>query len=187
MHIFQTDRTALVLIDVQEKLFSVMQNRESLLHGLLTAVRGLALLKVPILWLEQNPEKMGPTIEPLREPLADNTPIAKMSFSCCGAEDFLDRLRACGRDQILVAGIETHVCVAQTALHLMQQAFAVQVITDAVSSRHAQDHEIALQRIRDAANQRGSGPALTTAETILFELMQSASHLAFRDMLPIVR
>lgn len=187
MTFFEPQRSAVLLIDVQEKLFSVMQEQDALLQGLTRIVRGAWQFEVPILWFEQNPAKMGPTLAPLRELLEGNTPIPKMTFGCCEVPACKEHLAQSGRDQILLAGIETHVCVAQTALQLLTQGTHFQVLADAVSSRRICDHQTALQRIQGAALQSGQGPAITTSEALLFEWMQTAEHPHFRDVLRIVR
>ena len=182
------ERTVLVLIDVQAKLTAVMQEQEALLKGLHKIVAGVQKLGIPVLWNEQNPERMGSTVESLRDLLLPAEPIPKMSFGCCGSAPFMEALRKTGRDQVLLAGIETHVCVFQTAVQLLDNGYHVQVVSDAVSSRTPLDREIGLKRLEHAASGRKSCLSpLTTAESALFELMQSAQHPHFRDILKIIR
>jgi len=161
-----------------------------LVANLIKLIKGVKLLDIPIIWLEQNPDKMGQTIPEIRELLADQDPIAKMSFSCCGVEAFEDALVASGRrKQILIAGIETHVCVYQTAAELIRDGFSAEVVVDAVSSRTATDKELGIRKIQACgARSSGSGQGhITTVETALFELMRTAEHPAFRDMLKVVK
>ena len=172
---------ALALVDVQEKRFSVMHEKDALSDRLQRLVRGCLALKLPVVWMEQTPGKMGPTIPALRELLGALTPLAKSSFSCCGSPAFLQALQDAGRRQVLLAGIETHVCVYQTAAHLVRAGYAVEVVADAVSSRAAADRRVGLQKIRDA------GAGVTSVETALFELLQTAEHPAFREILRIVK
>lgn len=181
--------TLLVLIDVQEKLTAVMNGREALVSNLTKLVKGMRTLNIPILWLEQNPAKMGNTISELSSLLDGNSPIPKMTFSCCGSDAFTIAVQESGRKQILVAGIETHVCVYQTATALIRAGYAVEVIANAVSSRQLVDHTIGLEKIRDCGrNSVGSGQGhITTVETVLFELLSTADHARFRDILNIVR
>ena len=185
----ESQHTALLLIDIQEKLAAVMHDREKLVQGLLKLVAGVQALDIPILWVEQNPTRMGPTIAELHELLTPAyQPVAKMHFSCCGAPQCMDTLRALGRKQILIAGIETHVCVYQTACHLLAQAYQVQVVVDATASRKQLDVDIALRRLQFVASAYEQAiPPLTTVEAALFELMQTAEHPAFRDILTIIR
>jgi nicotinamidase-related amidase len=188
MHL-DLQRAALALIDVQEKLLVTMHNPDVVLKQLVKLVAGAKTLDIPILWNEQNPERLGPTAAPLREILASYTkPIPKMSFGCCGSAGFMTALKATGRDQILIAGIEAHVCVYQTAEQLLQQKYHFQIVADAVSSRNPLDQEITLLRIaHEATIQQTQLPPLTTTEAALFELMKTAEHPRFKDILKIIR
>jgi len=179
--IFTTDRTVLVLIDVQEKLAPLMYERDALVRAQSQLLKGAAALRLPVIWMEQLPDKMGATIPELRERLAGLTPLSKGAFSCCGEPAFRDALRTTGQTHILLAGIESHVCVYQTAVDLIADGFKVKIVADAVSSRTAANRQAGL----DAA--RAAGADLTTVEMILFELMRDSSHPAFREILKIVR
>jgi len=124
---------------------------------------------------------MGPTIDLLRDELADLEPLNKMSFSCWGDPSIRARLESLNRDQVILAGIETHVCVFQTTADLVETGYEVHVVTDAVSSRTAANREVGLERIRTC------GARLTSVESVLFELMRTSEHPAFRDVLKIVK
>ena len=176
-----TGRALFVLVDVQGKLAQLMQERESLYDHLERLVRGVRVLGLPIIWLEQNPRGLGPTIPELARHLPDLRPIPKMSFSCCGCADFRSALEAAGRDQILIAGIEAHVCIYQTTVDLLSQGYQVQVVADAVSSRSASNRHIGLARVR------ASGAALTSVEMALFEMLGVAEGPQFKEILKIVR
>ena len=175
------NNTLLTLIDVQEKLTAVMHNRDELVQNLLKLVKGMQLLNVPIIRLEQNPEKMGRTIPEL-DRLFRDPPIPKMSFSCCGSVDYMNAITALDRKNIIIAGIETHVCVYQTAADLAEYGYSVEVVANATSSRTPINKDIALAKINST-----DGAGITTIETIIFELMRSAEHPAFRDMLKIIK
>jgi len=176
-----SDDTVLVLVDVQGRLAEIMHEKEALFDNLQRLIKGMQALKVPILWLEQIPEKMGPTIPPLAALLTGEQPIRKTSFSACGNDIFMKRLHSLGRKRVVVAGIETHVCIYQTAKDLVERDYEVDVVADAVSSRSAANKQVALTAIQDA------GARLTSTEMILFELMQTAEHPAFREMLRIIK
>jgi nicotinamidase-related amidase len=173
--------TVLTLVDVQGKLAQLMYNRDELFANLQKLLRGAQALALPVIWVEQNPSRMGETIAELRDLLKGETAIAKMSFSCCGDAAFLDRLRLLRRHHVLLAGIETHVCIYQTALDLLALQFQVDVVADAVSSRTASNRSLALERIRCA------GANLTSVEMALFELLKTAEHPAFRAILALVK
>ena len=138
------------------------------------------MLGITILWVEQNPQGLGPTIPEIADILSNIQPISKMSFSSCRNDDFLQALNALNRKQVLVAGIEAHVCVYQTAADIVDIGYEVQVVTDAVSSRNVENKEIGLQRMRD------SGVSLTSVETALFELLKVAEGEQFKEILKIV-
>ncbi len=174
--------TMLVIVDVQGKLAQLMADKEELFANLERLIRGADVLELPILWTEQYPKGLGPTIQPLAELLAPTRqPMPKVSFSCCGCPAFVEALQATGRRQVLLAGIETHVCVYQTTADLLSAGYEVQVMGDAVSSRTARNREIGLQRMRDL------GAAVTSVEMALFELQRVARGDRFRALARIVR
>lgn len=177
----QLDQTVLVIVDVQGKLAQLMHARERLVENLGRLMRGAQALAVPLLVTEQNPTRMGPTIPELGSLLGDLHPIAKMSFGCAEEPAFMQALESLGRRHVLVAGIETHVCVFQTAAQLQPRGFGVQVVADAVSSRTESNYRFGLERIRNA------GVPLTTVESALFELLGTADHPAFRTVLGLVK
>jgi nicotinamidase-related amidase len=177
----QLDSTVLVVIDVQDKLFRVMPEREALAASLRKLVRGAQVLGVPVILTEQNPKGLGPTIAELADLMPGIQPIPKFSFSCCGEERFRRELEALGRRQVLLAGIELHICVYQTALDLLASGYEVQVVADCVTTRLLENREIGLMRLRDA------GVSLTTAEMALFELLKTAEGDVFKEISRIVK
>lgn len=177
----KTDDTVLVLVDVQGKLAQLMDGKEALYQNLRKLVQGFQVLGLPILWVEQNAAGLGPTIPELAELLVGQTPLAKFSFSCCGEADFMEKLRATGRRQVLIAGIEAHVCIYQTATELLKLGYEVEVVADGVSSRTAANRELALHKMPQL------GARLTSVEMALFELLGKAEGPAFKAMLKIVK
>lgn len=172
----------LIVVDIQEKLTAVMAEKETLLKNASILVRGFRELGVPILWLEQVPSSLGQTVAPLVEELAGLCePIDKNTFSCCGNKTFMSRLNALNRDQVILTGIETHVCIYQTALELYSRGFEPQVPADAVSSRTIDNKSIALDRLS------GEGVKITSTETVLFELLKSSTHEKFRAIAKLIK
>jgi nicotinamidase-related amidase len=171
----------LVLIDVQEKLTAVMHERDRLVESLIRLIRGAQLLGLPIVWCEQNPQGLGPTVGELAGLLGDLKPIEKKSFGCMGSAEFAERMGELSPHFVLLAGIETHVCVYQTAAQLAEANYEVQVVADAVSSRTHENKALGLERIR------ASGASLTSVETVLFELLGTAEDARFREILKIVK
>jgi len=173
--------TALVLLDVQGKLATLMHEREALYRGLRLLIQGVQVLRLPILWLEQYPQGLGPTIPEVTELLAGQQPLAKTCFSACGLSEFTVRLRQTGRRQLLLAGIETHICVYQTCRDLLSQGYEVEVVTDAVSSRTAENRRLGIERMVAA------GAAATSVELCLFELLGRAGTPEFKQIAQLVK
>ena len=136
---------------------------------------------MPIFITEQYPQGLGSTEAEILQALQGQAPVQKMTFSCCGAEDLISKLRESGIKQIVVAGIESHVCVQQTALDLLAQEFQVQVPKEAVSSRKELDYETALERMARA------GVVLTTVEAVLFELLERAGTPEFKQISQLIK
>jgi nicotinamidase-related amidase len=176
------NNTALVVIDVQGKLAQLMSHKETLFDNLQKIIKGAQVLELPIIWNEQLPEKLGPTTSEIADLLANTTqPIAKSSFSCCGNPPFMDALKATQRKQVLLTGIETHVCVYQTCRDLLDLGYEVQVVSDAVSSRSPENRQIGLERMHEA------GATLTSTEMALFELLRVAEGPRFKEITRIVK
>lgn len=174
-------KTALIIIDVQGKLAHLMYRKEALFENLQKIIKGAQILGIPILWLEQNPEGLGPTIPEVADLLSNTEPISKLSFSSCRNDRFMQALKALNRKEILIAGIETHVCVYQTAVDLVNLGYEVQIVADAVSSRTMENKKIGLQKMRDA------GVSLTSTETALFELLKVAEGKQFKEILKVIK
>ncbi len=175
--------TLLLIVDVQERLLPTMFEAERVArYGALLA-RAARRLEIPVVVTEQYPEKLGPTVEPLREAMGEFTPIAKILFSACTEETMqtLSALRESGRTAVLLCGLETHVCVTQTALDLREAGFSVFVAQDAVSSRYESDKKAGLERMR------GAGAVLCSTEMAVFELLREAGTPDFKVLLPFIK
>ena len=175
------ENTLLVIVDVQGNLAHSMYRKEVLFKNIRELIKGMQALEMPIILTEQNPTGLGPTIPELAELLPDIQPIAKMSFSCCRNEDFMHALKVHNRNRILIAGIEAHICVYQTAVQLTSMGYEVEVVADAVGSRIQANRDIGLQKMRD------SGIGVTCIETAFFELIETAEDKRFKKILRIVK
>lgn len=173
--------TLLVIVDIQEKLVRAMHAREELLLRAQQLVQGARVLNLPILCTEQNPKGLGVTVPEIAGFLPAVQPIIKFSFGCFGSGDFVAALGAASRRNVLIAGIETHVCVYQTALELLAKGYHVEVVADACSSRTPENKQIGLEKMRAA------GAAVTSVETALFELLKVAEGPVFKQILNIVK
>ena len=173
--------TVLIVVDVQGKLAQLMNKKEKLYDNLQKIIQGAKILNLPIIWMEQYPKGLGPTIPEIVSLLPDQQPISKTSFSCCGESGFMTKLNAIGRHQVLICGIETHVCIHQTALDLIEMGYKVQIVSDAVSSRSKENKEIGLQKMAAA------GAILTSVEMALFELLRVAGTEEFKAISKILK
>ncbi|MEW6753380.1 MAG: hydrolase [Candidatus Latescibacterota bacterium] len=173
--------TGLVLVDIQGKLATFMHERDSLYRSLQILVQGARILELPIFWLEQYPQGLGPTIPEVAELLPGQRPLAKLCFSGCGLPEFLQQLHDSGRRALLVAGIEAHICVYQTVRDLLGYGYHVEVVTDAVSSRTAENRRTGLERMA------AQGARLTSVEMCLFELLRQAGSPQFRQIVQLVK
>jgi len=179
--ILRRDSTALLLIDLQEKILSVMQNQEGIIDKSLKLIKGFKVLNVPIFYTEQYPKGLGTTSPILLKELEGLSPIQKMTFSCFGVENFFNRLTDNNVMQVVIAGVESHVCVQQTVLDLLANNFQVNVVADATSSRDDTDYKFALERMRN------HGAEITTAESVLFELMNVSGTDEFKKISEIIK
>ena len=171
----------LVIIDVQGKLAQIMHDREDLVKNLQILISGAKLLETPIIWMEQLPDKLGPTIPEIQELLPDIEPIVKNVFSCARNEEFNGRLQELHGHDIILAGIESHVYVYQTAMDLLGQDFTVHVAADAVSSRTDSNKQLGLERMLL------EGVVQTSVEMVLFELQGVATGDRFRKLAKLVK
>ena len=174
-------RSGLLVVDIQERIASVMLHRQQVIDNAQKTIRACHLLQVPIFITEQYPQGLGPTEPDLIEALGEVIPMSKLTFSCCGIEGLGNQLRACNIEQIILVGIEAHVCVQQTALDLLTRGFQVQVLKDCVSSRKESDYETALHRMRTA------GVIISTLEAALFELLGEAGTPKLKEVSKLIK
>jgi len=171
--------TALLVIDVQEKLMVKVPDADALVRNIGFLIDGARALGLTVLATEQYPKGLGPTVPDLARRLPDRPD--KQAFSCCAVPAVMDALQRQARPKVLLAGIETHVCVQQTALDLLAQGFQVYVAIDAVGSRFAIDRETALRRMERL------GATLVTSETAVFEWVGGAHSPHFKDISRLVK
>jgi hypothetical protein len=171
--------SVLVVVDVQDKLLVKIPAAAALVRSIGFMLDAAKLFDVPARATEQYPKGLGPTTAELAKRFPPDLP-AKTAFSCCGAAGFLADLRGLARPHVVLTGMETHVCVAQTALDLIEAEFAVFLPVDAVASRFAVDHDTGLRRLERA------GAIPTTAEAVAFEWAADASHPRFKELSKLV-
>lgn len=174
-------KCGLVLIDVQEKLLGVMQNSQQVEKNCGILIQIAKALDIPILWCQQYPKALGLTVAPLAELLYENSPTDKLSFSCCGSAEFTRRFEALNVEAAVLCGIESHVCVFQTAMDILHQGMKVHVIADAISSRIEENRQIGIARMSAA------GVVISSTEMFLFELLRSAEHPKFKELAALIK
>ncbi len=177
----EISKTALVVVDVQGKLAELMSDKEALFTNIAILIKAAKMLGIPIIWCQQVPAVLGPTVPQIAELLEYTEPIDKYTFSCCSNRDFSTRIKELKPSQVILTGIETHICIYQTAMDLMDTGLDVNVIADAVSSRLAENKHIALQRLNS------EGALLSTTEMALFELLKDAKHENFKEIAKLVK
>ena len=170
---------ALIIIDIQEKIIRPIFNKDSIIKNIKKLVNTYQILEENIFISEQNPLKLGETIPELL-PKARFKKIEKMVFSLANIQDFLNELKNKKISNLIVCGIETHICIQQTVLDFLQKGFEVILLSDAMGSRNRVDHEIGLQRMTQ------SGAILTTTESIIFELCKTADRKEFKEIRNII-
>jgi len=173
--------SALLVIDVQEKLTAAMPQADRLIFNCRRLAQGARTLDVPVVATEQYPEGLGPTVAPILEQLDRERIGVKKTFSCGPCGSLFSELRQAGRDRIVVCGIEAHVCVLQTVLDLLADGWMVHVAVDAVTSRFDPDYQTALRRMES------SGAVLVTVEMALFEWCETADRPEFKAISRLVR
>ena len=173
--------TGLVVVDLQQRLLPVMVEPERLVQNAVRLLKGAAVLGLPVFSTEQNPKGLGPTVPEVAAAIPGFTPMEKLAFSACGAAGFVSALKARKVTEILLCGIEAHVCVAQSCFDLLDEGFNVFVAADAISSRTTQNCRIGLERMRDAR------AVIVSTEMALFELLGQAGTEEFKQVLGLVK
>ena len=178
---FDIVKSCLIVVDVQGKLAELMDDKATLFANIEILIKTAQILDIPIIRCEQNPKALGPTITQLDQLMTQNPPVEKFSFSCLGDEKFTDRLKALSRKQIILCGIEAHVCIYQTAMDLLDRDYQVSLIADAVSSRTPENKKIAIDRLDS------EGVFISSTEMILFELLKTAKHPKFKEIAKLIK
>lgn len=172
---------SIVVVDIQEKLLPAIFDKERLLKNAVCLLKGATILQIPVLVTEQYPKGLGSTVQAIRDAVPGFSALEKVAFSSCGAAGFTDALASKGISDVILCGMETHVCVLQTTLDLVENGFRVYVVSDAVSSRTQENHRLGLQRMHDA------GATIVSVEMALFELLEKAGTPEFKQVLELMK
>jgi nicotinamidase-related amidase len=176
----EAEQCALVVIDIQQKLLPPIFDKEQLVRNAQLLIRAAGILKIPTLVSTQYAKGLGATVPEIADLLEGTEAIDKTLFSCFGSDAFCSLLKRMPgqRNTLLLCGMESHICVAQTALAALREGYLVHVASDAVSSRTESNWKIGLQRMGAA------GAVISSTEMIIYELMRASSSLAFKELLP---
>ena len=177
----KADRSALVVIDIQDKLAPAVAAIERVVANVGVLIAAATRLGVPVLVSEQYPKGLGSTVKDVSSLVPEGARVAKVHFSCMGDEGFARRFKSLDRRQVVLAGIEAHVCVLQTAVDLLQRGFDVFVVGDATSSRTSENHRAALRRLSS------DGVRIVTTEMVLFEWLERAGTPEFKELSRLIR
>jgi nicotinamidase-related amidase len=175
------DRTIALVIDLQERLFPFIHENEKLLKNVPILVQGLKALGIHIFVTEQYIKGLGPTVDPIAQALGDIKRIEKMSFSCCDEPRLMEGIAVTGKENVIIAGIESHVCVLQTVIDLIRNGYHPIVVEDCISSRKETDKRIAIERMKK------EGAIITTYESVLFELLRYSGTEQFKIISRLVK
>ncbi|MDT8440803.1 MAG: hydrolase [Desulfuromonadales bacterium] len=177
------DRAVLVVIDIQERLVPAMSEKvyERVRNSVEILAKTAGLLDLPVVTTEQYPKGIGHTVADLAEVCSRGPVVEKVSFGCCGEPSFVETIKETGRSQVIITGMETHVCVYQTVLGLLQHGFEVQLVKDAVCSRHKEDY------LAGIACAEQAGAVVATTEMVLFQLLKESTHPAFKAVSAMVK
>ncbi len=182
MTILNIEDSVVMIIDVQEKLLNAVFNKASLEKKATTLANTAKILGIPVIVTEQYPKGLGATVETLREVLPENTQyFEKTAFSALENNDVLEALKNSGKKQVVIFGIETHICVSQTTNALIQEGFEVSVIRDACGSRSELEYLAGLERMKD------NGAHVLTTEIALFEWLKGAKHPKFKEVQMLIK
>lgn len=179
--LIERQRSCLLVIDVQERLLPAMAAAADVVANSAVLIRAAKRLGVPVLVSEQYPKGLGRTVGSLSSLVPEGPAVEKTEFSCATAPGYLERLKATGRDQLVLTGIEAHVCVLQTALQFRVLGYAVFAVADAISSRKPESVALALARMREA------GAMPVTTEMVLFEWLERAGTAEFKELSALIR
>ena len=175
------ENTLLLVIDVQEKIFATMHEQIEMEENIIRLIKGAKAMDIPIVWTEQYTKGLGRTIKSVRNALQDYKVMEKKAFSCMGDHSIKNRIKSYGKKQILICGIEAHICVYQTALDLMERNLDVYIASDAVMSRKKLNYHLALERLRDI------GAKITSVEMALFEIQKVAEGDTFKVIAELIK
>ena len=181
MGLLSKEGATLIIIDIQEKLFPHIHKREEVSENVRRLIKFARIMGIPIVLTEQYPKGLGATIREIKELIPRVKPIEKVEFSCFGSEEFIRALKRLDTKTLILTGIETHICVSQTAIESLDLGYSVCVVSDATSSRREDDKTIGIERMKQ------SGAVISSTEMLIYELLRRAGTQEFKEALKLVK
>jgi nicotinamidase-related amidase len=181
MELIDRENTGLLVIDVQEKLMEVMGQKQRIIDNIIRLLHLSKIFHLPVMLTEQYPKWLGPTLPEIVENLPSYDPISKMHFNCCDVDAFNDQLESQSYKNIIVTGVESHICVFQTCVSILVQGYNVHVPQDAVDSRTDENWRVGLKLMEQA------GAIITSTEAVIYQILKEAGTKEFKRMLKIIR
>jgi nicotinamidase-related amidase len=175
--LLSADSTGVVLLDVQEKLMPVMGRQEKVTENILRILHLSNLYNLPVVQTEQYPKWLGSTLPEIKELLSSYDPIEKLHFNCCDVETFNARLESEDFKNVILMGVESHICILMTCISLLEKGYKIHVPQDAVDSRTDENWRVGLELMREA------GARITSTETIIYQILNKAGTREFKEML----
>jgi nicotinamidase-related amidase len=179
--LISAEGAVLVIIDVQEKLFLRMVEKEKLAENMVRLIQFADVMKIPIILTEQYPKGLGHTVAPVKKLVPHIAPVEKVEFSCFGSAKFKEALANLEPKTLIITGIEVHICITQTAIEGIQSGYKICVVEDAVSSRNLSDKAAAIERMRQ------NGATIVTSEMLIYEILRKAGTPEFKKALKLVK
>ncbi len=179
--ILDKGNSILVIVDFQQKLLATFKKPDGLVENCVKLIRFAKIVGLPIVWTEQYPKGLGPTVDEIASELSGLAPVEKLSFSCFGEPGFVEELSRHKARQVIVCGIETHICVEQTVLDGIACGYQAHVAVDACGSRKKSDHKAGLRKMDQG------GAVLTSSEMAMYEVLGRSDAEGFRDVLKLVK
>lgn len=176
----KSSETMLLMVDMQEKLLELIPTKNQLIWNCRKIIEAANIFKIRIIYTEQNPARLGGTINQLKK-MVSSTPYKKMSFSCLSCEDVAHKVKEEKANNIVMVGIETHICILQTALDILDYGYNLYLVVDSIGSRNSLDHEIAIRRLES------KGAIICTAESILFDWCKTADIPEFKKINQLIK
>lgn len=173
--------TALIIIDIQEKFLPVIKDIDKVIENSIKLIKSFQIMKIPIIVTEQYPKGLGKTVDKIRNELKEYKPIEKICFNCFDNKDFFNILKDKKIKNIIICGIESHVCVTQTLIDAISKGFTVHLVKDAVSSRKESDYKLTIERAKQ------EGALISSTEMVIFQLLKKAGSKKFKEISKIIK